>query len=109
MSAVTAIQTKHAHLGNYESRCGIGSRNNVPNTITRNGSYACTAPALRDQGLCISPSMQSFWFLMDLVILHKRARGESEIPATALDAFTDKAGPAWDYLMLVAKRFSMLR
>jgi hypothetical protein len=26
----------------------------------------------------------------------KRARGESEIPATALDVFTDKADPAWD-------------
>jgi hypothetical protein len=47
--------------------------------------------------------MQSFWFLLDLVILHERARGESEIPAMALDVFTDKADPAWDDLMLVAK------
>ena len=35
----------------------------------------------------------------------KRARGESEIPATALDVFTDKADPAWDDFD-VAKRFS---
>ena len=31
--------------------------------------------------------------LLDLVILHERARGESEIPATALDVFTVKADP----------------
>ena len=44
--------------------------------------------------------MRSFWFLLDFVILHERARGESEIPATALDVFTVKADPAWDDLML---------
>ena len=106
MSAVTATQMNYAYLGrNTSPRCNVDSRNNVSAIVKEMG---VTLAQRRRCGTSDSAFLHlcNLSGLLDLVILHERARGESEIPATALDVFTDKADPAWDDLMLDAKRFS---
>ena len=96
---------KHAQLGRTTSpRCGIDSRINVPATSQE------MVFSLAQRRRC-GYSDSAFLHLcdlsgfLDLVILHERATMRSEIPATALDVFTDMADPAWDDMTLVAKRF----
>lgn len=95
MSVISATHMKYVSLGRIKNpRCNTDSKNNVLATTTRNRSHACTAPALVDQRQCICPFMQSFWSFGFGHFYYERVRGESEIPATALDVFTVKADPS---------------